>query len=105
MADRDFQAKALNCKRAVLDSFWRHPSADTQSGTPSAWLIASEIHTVEVFCERPPELAAARFLERTRHAGHLDCVWNQASLVAQSRKFLWLLPLDVGALYRSETYD
>ena len=37
-ADRDFESKALSCTRAVLDSFWRHPSADTQSGTPSGWL-------------------------------------------------------------------
>ncbi len=102
-ADRDFESKALSCTRAVLDSFWRHPSADTQSGTPSGWLTGPEAHCVEVLCECPPELAATRFLKRTRHVGHLDSRWNRASLVAQSRNLMHRLPLGVGVLIKVDT--
>ncbi len=103
-ADQDFESKALSCTRAVLDSFWRHPSANTQSGTPSGWLTAPEVHSVEVLCGCPPELAATRFLKRTRHdVGHLDSTWNRASLVAQSRNLMHRLPLGVGALIEVDT--
>jgi hypothetical protein len=104
-ADQKFQAKALSCTKAVLDSFWRHPSADTRSGTPSGWLIAPEVHSVEVLCRCPPELAATRFLKRTRHVGHLDSAWTHASLVAQSQALLHRLPLGVGALIEVDTTD
>ncbi len=104
-ADEEFESKALSCTRAVLDSFWRHPSADTQSGTPSGWLTAPEVHSVEVLCGCPPELAATRFLRRTRHVGHLDSAWNHASLVAQSRKLMHRLPLGGGALIEVDTTD
>ena len=30
-ADGEFKAEALSCTTAVLDSFWRHPLADTHS--------------------------------------------------------------------------
>lgn len=102
-ADLDFQTKTLNCTRAVLDSFWRHPLADTQSGTPSSWLAAPEIHAVEVLCGCAPELAAKRFLERTRPVGHLDRAWDHASLAAQSRNLMRELPLGVGALIKIDT--
>ncbi|MAG34483.1 MAG: hypothetical protein CL908_26730 [Deltaproteobacteria bacterium] len=102
-ADQDFESKALSCTGAVLDSFWRHPSADTQSGTPSGWLAAPEIHSVEVLCGCPPELAAARFLRRTSHSGHLDSAWGHASLIAQSQDLMHMLPLGVGALIEVDT--
>ena len=104
-ADQAFQARALNCEVAVLDSFWRHPLAETQSGTPSGWLISSEVHAVEVLCVCHPELAAMRFLERKRHIGHLDSAWNKASLVAQSQELMKSLPLGVGVLIKIDTTD
>jgi len=105
VADQEFESKSLNCPMAVLDSFWRHPSVDTSSGTASNWLLDPGIHSVEVFCSCPPELAATRFLERTRHGGHVDSRWNHASLVAQSRELMGRLPLGVGTLIEVDTTD
>lgn len=102
-ADKDFQSLALNCATAVLDSFWRHPSADTQSGTPSNWLETPEIHAVEILCKCAPELAARRFLRRSRHPGHLDTEWSHASLLKQSHKLNLELPLGVGTLIEVDT--
>ncbi len=102
-SDRVLEAIAGRCSRAVLCSFWRHPLADTTSGTPSAWLRAPAIRAVEVFCNCRPELAATRFLERTRHAGHLDSAASHASLVAQSRELLRALPLGVGSTLEVDT--
>jgi len=102
-ADDDFQATALNFTKAVLDSFWRHPLADTRSGTPSGWLNEPEVHAVEVLCCCDPEVAATRFMERKRHVGHHDSKWNYASLVAQSRTVMQGLPLGVGALIEIDT--
>ncbi|MBX2836455.1 MAG: AAA family ATPase [Gammaproteobacteria bacterium] len=104
-ADQNFQAKALGFKRAVLDSFWRHPLADTLSGTPSSWLTSPDVHAVEVLCDCSPGLAATRFLNRKRHTGHLDNAWTYASLVAQSEKLMRKLPLGVGALVEIDTTD
>lgn len=102
-ADRAFERVARSHSRAVLDSFWRHSRDDTDSGTPSAWLTVPEIHAVEVFCSCDPELAATRFLNRRRHHGHIDTAWDHASLVAQSRRLLNMLPLGVGTLIRLDT--
>jgi hypothetical protein len=96
-ADRVFVTVARNCSRAVLCSFWRHPSSTAQSGTPSNWLQVPEIRMVEVSCGCSPELAAARFLGRVRHSGHSDARWNQPSLVAQSEERSHTFPLDAGA--------
>jgi cytidylate kinase len=104
-ADQAFERAARSCAMAVLDSFWRHPAADITSGTPSKWLVAPEIHAVEVFCNCPPELAATRFLGRLRHKGHLDPAWSHESLVAQSRELLRALPLGVGTLIEVDTTD
>ena len=102
-ADRDFERAARCQPEAVLDSFWRHPSAHTRSGTPSDWLMAPEFMTAEVFCSCPPEIAATRFLARTRHPGHLDSAWDTASLVDQSRRLLSDLPLGIGPMIEVDT--
>ncbi len=104
-ADQQFQAKALSFTKAVLDSFWRHPLVGTRSGTPSGWLTALEVYSAEILCRCPPELAATRFLKRTRHVGHLDSAWDHASLVAQSRALMRWLPLGVGTLIEVDTTD
>ncbi len=102
-ADQRLEAEALACRKAVLDSFWRHPSAQTESGTPSAWLGGPGIRSVEVLCTCAPELAATRFLNRRRHTGHRDTSWNFDSLVVQSREVMRNLPLRVGALSEVDT--
>ncbi len=96
-ADREFETIAQSYSSAILDSFWRHPSAEVSSGTPSAWLPAPEIYSVEVYCRCAPEISASRFLERGRHNGHLDFRWNQVFLVVQLRDLARTFPLGVGS--------
>ena len=104
-ADRVFESVARSCSKAILTSLWRHPSADATSGTPSGWLRDSNIRTVEVFCRCLPELAAKRFLERSRHEGHCDSAWSHATLVARARELATVLPLGVGTTIEVDTTD
>jgi predicted kinase len=104
-ADRKFEITALSLSNAVLDSFWRHPRAQTTSGTSSTWLTASDVHTVEILCSCAPELAATRYLDRKRHPGHLDSARSHSSLVAQSLELVRMLPLGVGPLIAVDTTD
>ena len=50
---------------AVLVNWWNHDTAP-----PRLHAIADSL--IEVFCECPVEVAAARFSTRQRHPGHLD---------------------------------
>ena len=50
---------------AVLVNWWNHDSAP-----PRLRAISSSL--VEVYCDCPVEVAAARFAARRRHPGHLD---------------------------------
>lgn len=79
-ADVAFQASAVALPRAVLVSWWRHPAADVDSGTPIDWIPALSRPFVEVHCKCPLSIAAQRFLERKRHPGHLDERWSAESL-------------------------
>lgn len=50
---------------AILVNWWDHETAPTR-------LRAISTALVEVFCDVPVEVAAARFAARQRHPGHLD---------------------------------
>ncbi len=56
---------AVESSAAVLVNWWNHDSAPARLRS-----ISDSI--VEVFCDCPIELAAARFASRERHPGHLD---------------------------------
>lgn len=56
---------AASSGSAVLVNWWNHETAPDRLR-----LVADSI--VEVFCDCPVEVAAARFLTRQRHPGHLD---------------------------------
>ena len=56
---------AASCGPAVLVNWWNHNTAPDRLR-----LIADSV--VEVFCDCPIEVAAARFETRQRHPGHLD---------------------------------
>jgi len=61
-------ALAADAPAAVLETFWRRPSAVDR-------LAALERPVLEVHCACPPELALARFRQRAdrgRHPGHVD---------------------------------
>ncbi|WP_381553894.1 AAA family ATPase [Streptomyces eurythermus] len=56
---------AARTGHAVLDNWWHHDTAPERLRRLDARLI-------EIFCDCDPALAAERFLQRTRHPGHLD---------------------------------
>ena len=82
-ADDELKSQVLLLTSAVLSSWWRHPKAARDSGTPIHWLNADGIRVLEVFCECPAEVAANRFESRQRHPGHLDAQRSRKELLAQ----------------------
>jgi predicted kinase len=82
-SDRMLQAEAAASRGAVLVSHWRVPGLPDGSGTPVDWLRELPGRLVHVRCLCPPGIAAARFLERKRHTGHLDADVSYADLVAR----------------------
>jgi predicted kinase len=67
---------------AVLTSLWRAPAMAADSGTPTHWLQDLSTPVVGVQCVCSPETAAKRFMERKRHAGHLDGHATYAEVLA-----------------------
>lgn len=102
-SDALFETDARSAGQAVLCSFWRPPNSKSSSGTPSSWLCESRFRVLEVVCRCPFPIAAQRFLSRARHSGHHDGAWNEASLLAQSKRVDAHLPLGVGALLEYDT--
>jgi len=93
-ADRAFQADTLTRRRVVLISHWR-PAGAGATGTPTAWLAAFA-RIVEVHCPCPPDRAAARFLARQRHPGHLDRDRDPAEIRAWMHRLAPGYPLGIG---------
>ena len=56
---------AASTDAAVLVNWWNHETAPER-------LLSITDSVVEVFCDCPIEVAAARFIARERHPGHLD---------------------------------
>jgi hypothetical protein len=92
LADVDFERAGLASRGAVLVSFWRRAEVSTTSGTPIEWL-ASLPDMVEVHCVCPPATAVARFLARSRHAGHGDGRASGTELLCQFQALERLGPL------------
>ena len=88
---------------AVVTSFWRHPNGPAGSGTPVDWLSGSAGSVVEVFCHCPPAVAAGRFTDRRRHAGHGDVGKAPGEVLEQFETLAALGPLGIGPLLRVDT--
>jgi hypothetical protein len=71
-ADSLLKQQACRLQEAVLVSWWRHPASTDATGTDVGWLQVAGTEVVEVHIVCPPDLAAARFVRRQRHSGHLD---------------------------------
>jgi predicted kinase len=71
-SDALLRSRAVESAGAVLVSFWHVPGMAPDSGTPVDWVRDLTDTIVHVRCNCTPEVAAERFLRRTRHAGHLD---------------------------------
>ncbi|KNZ34476.1 MAG: hypothetical protein AD742_00020 [Methylibium sp. NZG] len=102
-ADAAFRRRAERSPAAVLASWWKHPLSLADSGTPSTWLAALPGTKVEVHCECSADLAAARFMARARHPGHLDTRWTHAGLVAAFAPLASFGPMGFGAVIRLAT--
>ena len=83
---------------AVVVNWWDHDSSPARLRG-----IASSV--VEVFCECPPEVAAARFEGRRRHPGHHDPRRSPEKIAEGVRRMreTFLGPLGVGDLVRVNT--
>jgi predicted kinase len=81
-ADEMFRARAMSKTQAVLSSWWRHPTAVSESGTPVDWLRQAGTNLVEVYCECPAGVAVNRFTARRRHPKHLDALRTPEALLA-----------------------
>ena len=102
-ADVSFRKSAEQSTGAVLTSWWKHPQSTTDSGTPTDWLYLLPGFKVEAHCRCSSQAAAARFLARKRHPGHLDGRWSYAELVANFDLQASLGPLGLSSVVEVST--
>lgn len=95
-ADRIFRQEAEASTGALLVSFWHSPGMPPDSGTPTAWVRGVSSLIVNLHCECPIEVAAARFSERKRHAGHLDQARSREQILSSIRDLEHCKPLEFG---------
>jgi predicted kinase len=95
-SDVMLQREATASNGAVLVSFWWQPGMREDSGTPTSWIAALSMRTVHIHCVCAPEVAAGRFLRRTRHPGHLDGSVSPAEIRADLQALSALQPIDLG---------
>jgi cytidylate kinase len=102
-SDEILQRLAQRSNGAVLTSFWRKPEISDQSGTPTDWLANASQPIVEVYCLCDPEIAAARFINRQRHPGHLDSTKRPEDVLSHFRILAATGPLGLGRLLQVDT--
>jgi hypothetical protein len=95
-SDAILRRDAGSSNGAVLVSFWRQPGMPDDSGTPTDWIAALSSHVINIHCVCRPEEAAARFVLRERHPGHLDRGGSDAEVLVSLRELASLGPIDVG---------
>jgi hypothetical protein len=103
LADEELCKQAGARPSSVIISWWRHPLSKSNSGTPIEWLRVLAGELVEVYCSCSASVAATRFLARQRHAGHLDCRYTYAELLAEFEQQASFGPLGVGRIVRVNT--
>jgi predicted kinase len=84
-SDAILQDLATASDGALLVSFWRVPGMQPDSGTPTGWLSRLSDHVIHLHCRCAPEVAAARFTQRTRHPGHLDAGVSETEVLESIR--------------------
>ncbi len=102
-SDLIFQQQAEASDGALLVSFWRLPGMSHHSGTPADWLSALSSRIVNLHCECPAEIAAARFKDRTRHGGHLDSAKSPAQVLRSIQELERFRPLEIGVRVSVDT--
>ena len=101
-ADQQFSHAALDCEAAVLISHWRPPGLE-RTGTPTDWVVENFENVIEVWCACAPEIAAKRFVARTRHAGHLDTHREAAEIHSWMTALAPHYPLALGPIVTAST--
>jgi hypothetical protein len=94
-SDVVLQNEAAASEGAVLVSFWHVPGMAADSGTPTAWLSEVSKQLVHVHCTCAVEVAAERFLQRKRHAGHLDTGASYGEVLSGLQELISLGPLGI----------
>jgi len=94
-SDLIFRQQAEASGGALLVSFWRLPGMSAESGTPVDWLSGLSNRMVNLHCVCPAEVAAARFIQRKRHPGHLDNARTSDQILASIRAIGHLPPLGI----------
>src|SRR5262245_20053438 len=95
-SDSVLQAEAAASAGAVLVSFWHQHGMADDSGTATGWLLELSTRVVNVHCSCPTELAAKRFFDRKRHAGHRDVATTFAEVLTKLRALEELDPIKSG---------
>jgi hypothetical protein len=103
LADEELCSQARQLAGAVITSWWKHPHSESISGTPVEWIRSLPGVVVELHCSCSPQVAAARFIGRRRHAGHLDGTCNAAALLAGFEQQASLGPLALGRVIHVNT--
>jgi hypothetical protein len=102
-SDSILRKLAMHAPGAILTSWWQHPQSGSASGTPTGWFSSLPFEVVEIYCVCSPEIAATRFVERRRHAGHLDDAKKVSDLALQFEEYAALGPLGLGAVVEANT--
>jgi glucokinase len=95
-SDALLRSKAEYSNGAILVSFWHLPGMPPDSGTPTDWLFGLSPRLVNLHCECPAALAAARFRHRRRHPGHVDGFRSDQEILASIQKLEGLMLLEAG---------
>jgi hypothetical protein len=84
-SDAILQDLATASAGALLVSFWRLPGMPADSGTPTGGLSGLSDRVINLHCRCAPEVAAARFVRRARHPGHLDADASETQILESIR--------------------
>ena len=71
-ADLVFRNEAASLDKVILVSHWRPKDTLVDYGTSGEWLVNTFKNLIEVHCDSPVSVATDRYINRTRHKGHLD---------------------------------
>ena len=106
-ADKDFSRAAISAKKqhkpVILVSHWRPADQQLEFGTPTQWIEHNFSRVIELYCQCPVEIAAARFGKRARHRGHLDLQKSASQIDKWLTAYSQYLPLNLATTITVDT--
>jgi hypothetical protein len=94
-SDDLFKRDVLSSSGAIASSFWHQAGMPTDSGTPTEWLRDLPGSVIHLRCTCPTHVAAQRFLQRTRHSGHLDHDRDPSAILTELEWLSQLPPINI----------